>query len=139
MQDKFETNAIPAFAGGEMVVLTRIGAAAIVLWLFAAAPASAACIKFEETKIGDAYLINSCAMMMNVSFCVKGKDSTIGCKRGFDRVPVAAKGRKLLWLGAKPPVAGTYEINLLSCPAPAHLVYELGSPPACLVDSADAG
>lgn len=122
-----------------MLTITRIGAAAFLLWLLAAAPAGAACIRFEETAVGDAYLVNSCLTPMNVSYCVTGKHSTLDCGRGFSRIPVAAQGRKLLWFGAKPPVAGTYQINVLSCAAPSTLIFRAGSPPVCQVDSADAG
>ena len=122
-----------------MLTMLRIGAAALGLWLLSPAPAHAACIHFEETSLGDAYLVNSCATPMNVSFCVKGKNSTLDCGHGFSRVPVAANMRRLLWHGTKPPVAGTYEINVLSCVAPSTLVLQSGLPPTCQVDSADAG
>ena len=122
-----------------MLFLLRASAAAFALWLLAAAPAGAACIRFEETALGDAYLVNSCPSAMNVSYCVKGKNSSLDCGHGFSRTPVAAESRKLLWPGTKPPVAGSYEINVLSCIAPATLVNQLGGPPTCKVDSADAG
>ena len=122
-----------------MFALMRIGATACLLWLLAAAPAGAACIRFEETAVGDAYLINSCPMPMNVAYCVTGKHSALDCERGFNRIPVAAQSRKLLWSGTKPPVAGTCHINVLSCTAPSTLVYQAGNPPVCKVDSANAG
>jgi hypothetical protein len=122
-----------------MLTVLRIGAAAFGLWLLIQAPANAACIRFEETAIGDAYLINSCPTPMNVSYCVTGKHSTLDCARGFSRIPVAAESRKLLWSGARPPVAGTYQINVLSCAAPSTLILRAGSSSVCQVDSADAG
>jgi hypothetical protein len=122
-----------------MLTIMRIGAVAFALWMISSASAHAACIRFEETTLGDAYLVNSCPTPMNVSYCVKGKNSTIDCGHGFSRIPVAAKARRLLWHGSKPPVAGTYEINVLSCVAPSTLVLQTGLPPSCQVDSADAG
>ena len=122
-----------------MLTLVRIGAAACLLWLLSAAPAGAACIRFEETAVGDAYLINSCPAPMNVAYCVTGKHSTLDCGHGYSRIPVAAESRKLLWPGSRPPVSGTYQINVLSCTAPSTLIYRAGSPPVCQVDSADAG
>ncbi len=123
-----------------MGTIARIGAAALFFWLLGSQGANAACIRFEETAVGDAYLINSCPTVMNVSYCVKGKDSALDCStHGFSHIPVAAKARRLLWPGSKPPVAGTYEINVLSCVAPATLVVQNGFPPICQVDSANAG
>jgi hypothetical protein len=122
-----------------MLTILRIGAAAFALWIISPTSAHAACIRFEETTLGDAYLVNSCPTPMNVSYCVKGKNSTIDCGQGFSRIPVAAKARRLLWHGSKPPVAGTYEINVLSCAAPSNLVFQVGLPPSCKVDSVDAG
>lgn len=122
-----------------MFTILRTGAVALALWLFAASSAGAACISFEKTASGDAYLINSCQADMNVSYCLKDTASTLDCGRGFSQLPVAAESRKLLWPGTQPPVAGTYEVNVLFCTAPATLVYHAGSSPKCKVDSADAG
>lgn len=122
-----------------MLTILRAGAAAFALWMICPATAHAACIRFEETAVGDAYLVNSCPTPMNVSYCVKGKNSTLDCGHGLSRIPVAAKARRLLWHGSKPPVKGTYEINVLSCVAPSTLVFQAGLPPSCTVDSADAG
>jgi hypothetical protein len=123
-----------------MGTIARIGAAALFFWLLGSQTTNAACIRFEETAVGDAYLVNSCPTVMNVSYCVKGKNSTLDCSsHGFSHVPVAARARRLLWPGTKPPVAGTYEINVLSCVAPSTLVLQNGLPPTCQVDSADAG
>jgi len=119
--------------------LMNMGAAGLFLCLLATAPVGAACIKFEENKLGDAYLINSCPMAMNVAYCVNGKNSKKDCGQGFSHLPIAARSRKLLWPGTKPPAPGTYQINVLSCPAPSTLVIQDGSPPSCRVDSADAG
>ncbi len=124
---------------GNKMTFARIGAAAFALWLLIAAPAGAACIRFEETALGDAYLINSCPAVMNVAYCVRGNGSVLDCGRSFSRIPVAAGSRRLLWPGTRPPVAGSYEINVLSCMAPSTLVYHEGSPPICQLDSADAG
>ena len=124
---------------GRIFTLLRIGAAAFALWLLAATPAGAACISFEKTASGDAYLINSCQTDMNVAYCVKDTASVLDCGRGFNKLPVAGETRKLLWPGSQAPVAGTYEVNVLFCTAPATLVYHAGSPPKCKVDSADAG
>ena len=129
----------PHLEGGYMLTMLRISALALGLWLLVPAQAHAACIRFEETALGDAYLVNSCPTPMNVSYCVKGKSSTLDCGHGFSRVPVAANMRRLLWHGTKPPVAGTYEINVLSCVAPSTLVMQSGLPPICQTDSADAG
>jgi hypothetical protein len=123
-----------------MGTIARIGAAALLFWLLGSQGVNAACIRFEETAVGDAYLVNSCPTVMNVSYCVKGKNSALDCStHGFSHVPVAARARQLLWPGSKPPVAGTYEINVLSCVAPSTLVLQTGLPPTCQVDSANAG
>ena len=123
-----------------MGTMARIGAAVLFFWLLGWQAANAACIRFEETAAGDAYLVNSCPTVMNVSYCVKGKNSSLDCRsHGFSHMPVAAGTRRLLWPGTKPPVAGAYEINVLSCVAPSTLVLQTGQPPTCQVDSANAG
>lgn len=101
-------------------MVVRIGLAAACLWVLATAPAGATCISFEENKVGDAYLVNNCQTEMNVSYCVNGENSTKGCNRGFSHLPVAARSRRLLWPGTRPPAAGTYQINvpLFSRPFP---------------------
>ena len=99
------------------------------------AAARAACIRFEETALGEANLVNSCDTPMNVFYCVKGKNSALARGRGLSR----CQARRLLRRGGKPPVQGTCEIGVLSCVASSSLVFRAGLPPSCSVDSADAG
>jgi len=112
---------------------------AFALWLAAAAPAGAACIRFEKTAAGDAYLINSCQMDMNVAYCVMDGGSGLDCAGGYSRLPLAGESRKLLWSGSQAPIKGSYEVNVLFCIAPASLESHAGSPPKCKVNAADAG
>ena len=107
--------------------------------LVGAGSAKAACVRFEESGSGDAYLINDCALEMNASYGVtSGGDWAVG-DSPLSQIQVPAEGRTALWTSETRPVKGKYNIKVFSCVAPTSLVYPVGGRPTCQLTSADAG
>ena len=123
-----------------MLTLARIAVVAMTFCFMAGKQAQAACVHFEETRSGDAYLVNSCATDMNAAYAVtSGGDWQPGSST-LARVLVPAEDRKLLWADGNRPVAGRYKIKVFACVAPTSLVYTQGSRPTCQIGFfADAG
>jgi hypothetical protein len=101
--------------------------------------ARAACLRFQETQFGSAYLVNRCAADINAAYVVTNSDDWMPASSPLLLVPVEAEGRKLLWTRGRRPVAGPYEIKIFSCLAPASLGRSLGGRPVCQFTFADAG
>jgi hypothetical protein len=117
----------------------RIGAALLALSFLAAGSANAACVHFQETGAGDAYLVNSCSLEMNAAYGVTGGGDWTPAASALARARVAANSRTLLWSTGNAPVAGKYEVKVFSCVAPTTLVYPAGGRPTCQISFADAG
>ena len=116
------------------------GAAALLAFvLISTGSANAACVRFQESGNGNAYLINDCALAMNASYGVtNGGDWTVG-DSPLSEIQVPADGRAALWTSETRPVKGKYNIKVFSCVAPTSLVYPVGGRPTCQLTSADAG
>jgi hypothetical protein len=117
----------------------QAAATVLALSFVAAGPAKAACIHFQETGSGDAYLVNSCSLEMNAAYGVTGGSEWTRGDSALARVPVAANSRKLLWSSGNAPVPGKYEVKVFACVAPTSLVYPAGGRPTCQISYADAG
>ena len=113
--------------------------AALVFMLLVAGPAMAACIRFQESRLGDAYLVNSCALDMNSAYAVTSGGDWMPGSSPIVRVHVAADERALLWREGNRPLGGRYTITVFSCFAPTNLVYPPGGRPTCQISYADAG
>ncbi len=107
--------------------------------LLSAAPARASCIQFEETKMGNAYLVNICPLEINAAYGLTGGGDWTPGDSPLVRVHVAADERKLLWSDDSRPLRGRYKIKVFSCVAPSTLIYPAGGRPTCQVSYADAG
>jgi hypothetical protein len=122
----------------QMSKLMQVAAAVLALSTVAA-PANAACVQFQETGSGDAYLINSCGLDMNAAYGVTGGSEWTPGDSALARVRVAAGSRKLLWSRGNAPVPGRYAVKVFGCVAPTSLVYPAGGRPTCQISYADAG
>ncbi len=107
--------------------------------LLATGSASAACVHFQETKSGYAYLVNSCTIDMNAAYAVTSDGDWTPGTSPLKRISVAAEERKLLWTNSDRPFGGNYKIKVFSCVAPTNLIYQLGGRPTCQFSFADAG
>jgi len=123
----------------EMSKFMQVAAVVLGLSFLAAGPAKAACIHFQETGSGDAYLINSCSLEMNAAYGVSGGNDWTPGDSALTRVPVSANGRTLLWSTGNAPVSGKYAVKVFGCVAPTSLVISAGARPTCQINYADAG
>jgi hypothetical protein len=112
---------------------------ALALLLLVAEPAGAACMQFQENRLGDAYLVNTCSLDMNVAYGLTSGDDWTPGDSSLVRIHVAADETKLLWTESNRPNGGMYKIKVYSCVAPTTLIYSPGSRPTCQISYADAG
>src|ERR1700757_203236 len=95
----------------KMSKMLQVGAAVLALSFLAAGPAKAACVHFQETGSGEAYLVNGCSLEMNAAYGVTGGGDWTPGASALARVPVAPNGRTLLWSGGNAPVSGRYAVK----------------------------
>lgn len=96
-------------------------------------------MQFQETRSGDAYLINTCPLDMNAGYGLTSGGDWMPGSSPLVRVHVAADERKLLWTEDNRPHGGKYKIKVFSCVAPSSLIYPAGGRPTCQTSYADAG
>ena len=125
---------------GDRMAKANRGIALLVLavGLLATSPAKAACVHFQETKFGDAYLVNGCMTDMNATYAVIIEGTWPPAISPLTQTLVPASGRKLLWTNGNRPTASEYIVKVFSCVAPMSLVYQSGTL-TCQISFADGG